>query len=178
MYDRQGFELYGPPPAPFEGGDITMLPGARGALLGYGQRSSASAARALERLLEAPVTPLELVDPHLYHLDTALTVLSDGTALVCAEAFTREALRTLALTEGIHRVLQVPRREALGFGLNLVEVGERVLVGAQAPHVEALLRTLGWRPVRASVRSASGVKASAHTSAVPSESTVSAVSRW
>ncbi len=125
-----------------------MLPGARGALLGHGLRSSARAASALELFLDAPVTPLELKDPHLYHLDTALTVLSDGTALVCTEAFTQEALHTLERTEGITRVLPVPRSEALGFGLNLVEVGTRVLVGAQAPRVEALLRSLGRRPVR------------------------------
>lgn len=148
VYDRRGFEVLAPPPAPFEGGDLAMLPGARGALLGYGQRSSAAAAGALERFLEAPVTPLQLCDPHLYHLDTALTVLSDGTALACLEAFTPAALRTLSRTPGITRVLGVPREEALGFGLNLVEVGDTVLVGARAPHVEALLRTLSRRPVR------------------------------
>jgi N-dimethylarginine dimethylaminohydrolase len=148
VYDRQGFEVIDAPPDPFEGGDLAMLPGARGALLGYGQRSSARAAAALERFLDAPVTPLELCDPHLYHLDTALTVLSDGTALVCTEAFTPAALQTLEETEGIRRVLGVPREEALGFGLNLVEVGDSVLVGAQAPRVEALLRSLGRRAVR------------------------------
>ncbi|MBF5041794.1 amidinotransferase [Aggregicoccus sp. 17bor-14] len=148
VFDRQGFEICSPPPAPFEGGDLAMLPGARGALLGHGQRSSASAAPMLERFLDAPVTPLELRDPHLYHLDTALTVLSDGTALVCPEAFTPGALAQLARTEGVSRVLHVPREEALGFGLNLVEVGERVLVGAQAPYVEKLLRALGRKPVR------------------------------
>ena len=125
-----------------------MLPGARGALLGYGQRSSARAVAALERFLEAPVTPLELRDPHLYHLDTALTVLSDGTALACLEAFTPAALRALARTPGVARVLGVPREEALGFGLNLIEVADSVLVGARAPQVEALLRSRGKRPVR------------------------------
>jgi len=147
ILEALGFEVFGPPTAHFEGGDLAMLPHARGALLGYGPRSSARAAMRLEVFLDAPVTPLELRDPRLYHLDTALHVLSDGTVLVCEEAFTPEALRTLARTEGVQRVLRVPYEEALGFGLNLVEVGNTVLVGARAPWVMSLLRALGRRPV-------------------------------
>jgi len=147
MLEALGFEVLGPPPSHFEGGDLAVLPGVRGALLGYGQRSSRHAAGRLERFLDAPVTPLELTDPHLYHLDTALHVLSDGTALVCAEAFTLEALRTLARTEGIQRVVPVPYEEALRFGVNLVEVGRAVLVGGRVPQVEALLHALGRWPV-------------------------------
>ncbi|MET0402653.1 MAG: arginine deiminase-related protein [Cystobacter sp.] len=147
ILDTLGFEVFSPPSAHFEGGDLAMLPHASGALLGYGQRSSARAAVMLEAFLDAPVTPLELRDPHLYHLDTALHVLSDGTVLACAEAFTPEALRTLENTEGVQRVLYVPYEEAMGFGLNLVEVGNTVLVGARAPRVMALLGALGRQPV-------------------------------
>lgn len=147
VLDTLGFEVFSPPSAHFEGGDLAMLPRASGALLGYGQRSSARAAMMLEVFLGAPVTPLELRDPHLYHLDTALHVLSDGTVLACEEAFTAEALRTLVRTEGVHQVLRVPHEEALVFGLNLVEVGNTVLVGARAPRVMSLLRALGRQPV-------------------------------
>lgn len=147
VLDSLGFAVFSPPSAHFEGGDLAMLPHASGALLGHGQRSSARAAAMLEVFLDAPVTPLELRDPRLYHLDTALHVLSDGTVLVCEEAFTPEALRTLARTEGVDQVLRVPLEEALGFGLNLVEVGSTVLVGARAPRLMALLRALGRRPV-------------------------------
>ncbi len=147
VYDTLGFEVFHPPSAHFEGGDLAMLPHASGALLGYGQRSSARAASMLEVFLDAPVTPLELKDPHLYHLDTALHVLNDGTVLACAEAFTREALRTLERTEGLREVHYVPYAEACVFGLNLVEVGPTVLVGARAPRVMELLEELGRRPV-------------------------------
>ncbi|WP_232293105.1 dimethylarginine dimethylaminohydrolase family protein [Stigmatella aurantiaca] len=146
VLDRLGFDIFSPPPAHFEGGDLVVLPGARGALLGHGQRSSRHAAVMLEIFLGAPVTPLELKDPHLYHLDTALHVLSDGTALVCPEAFTPAALRTLERTEGIHQILNVPREEALGFGLNLVEVGRTVFLGGRAPWVELLLHAQGRCP--------------------------------
>ena len=147
ILDTLGFEVFSPPSAHLEGGDVAMLPRASGALLGHGQRSSARAAAMLEVFLDAPVTALELRDPHLYHLDTALHVLSDGIALVCEEAFTPEALHTLERTEGIHQVLPVPYEEALVFGLNLVEVGPTVLVGARAPRMMSLLRALGRWPV-------------------------------
>ena len=147
ILDSLGFGVFSSPTAPFEGGDVAMLPHAGGALLGHGQRSSARAAAMLEVFLQAPVTVLELRDPRLYHLDTALHVLSDGTVLVCEEAFTPEALRTLERTEGIRQVLRVPLEEALGFGLNLVEVGPTVLVGARSPRMMSLLRTLGRWPV-------------------------------
>ena len=147
MLEALGFDVYGPPSEPFEGGDLIVLPGAKGALLGHGWRSSWRAAHEVERFLDAPVIPLELRDAHLYHLDTALHVLSDGTALVCEEAFTPQALRAIERTVGIRRMLCVPYEEALGFGLNLVEVGDTVLVGARAPRVVEGLLALGRRPV-------------------------------
>ncbi|RKH09629.1 amidinotransferase [Corallococcus sp. CA053C] len=143
----RGFDVIEPPRVHIEGGDVAMLPAGRGALLGWGQRSTQRAAGVLEAFLDAPVTPLELRDPYLYHLDTALTVLSDGTALVCPEAFTPESLRTLSRTEGIGQVVPIARDDALAFGLNLVEVGNTVIVGARVPRVEAVLRGLGRRPV-------------------------------
>ncbi|NBD09685.1 MULTISPECIES: dimethylarginine dimethylaminohydrolase family protein [Corallococcus] len=143
----RGFDVIEPPRAHIEGGDVAMLPAGRGALLGFGPRSTQRAAGVLEAFLAVPVTPLELCDPYLFHLDTALTVLSDGTALVCLEAFTPEALRTLSRTEGIQQLVPVRREDALAFGLNLVEVGDTVIIGARSPRVEALLRGLGRWPV-------------------------------
>lgn len=143
----RGFDVIEPPRVHIEGGDVAMLPAGRGALLGHGQRSTQRAAGVLEAFLDAPVTPLELCDPYLYHLDTALTVLSDGTALVCPEAFTPESLHTLSRTEGIGQVVPIARDDALVFGLNLVEVGNTVIIGARVPRVEAVLRGLGRRPV-------------------------------
>jgi N-dimethylarginine dimethylaminohydrolase len=133
--------------SPLEGGDVVMLPGARGALLGHGFRSSRAAARGLEAFLDAEVTPLELVDPHLYHLDVALSVLSDGTALVCEEAFTAAGLRSLRAHPAISSVVPVPRDEALRFGLNLVEVDGIAVLGSRAPTVEQALVARGSRIV-------------------------------
>ncbi|MBM7116956.1 dimethylarginine dimethylaminohydrolase family protein [Archangium primigenium] len=145
--EARGFELHGPPSAHFEGGDVVMLPEGQGLLLGHGQRSDVKAAAELERFLEVPVTPVELTDPALYHLDVALTVLEDGTALVYPEAFTRESFQRMERTPGIRRLVPIPRDEALRFSLNMVECGNSVLIPCRAPVTEQAVRDAGKTPV-------------------------------
>jgi N-dimethylarginine dimethylaminohydrolase len=129
----------------FEGGDVIVVPG-RCVILGFGFRSTRDAAPELERYLKLPVLSLELVDPALYHLDTALAVLRDGTALVCDDAFTPASRRALrAMDHGdIHRVA---RDEALRFALNIVEIGDAVVTGTQSPVVNEILTACGKRVV-------------------------------
>ena len=131
--------------APLEGGDIVVLPGARGAFLGHGFRSSIAAANDLERFLDREVTGIELRDPRLYHLDMALSVLDDGTALVCAEALTPAGLRAVEHHPDVTAVVRVPLHEALRFGVNLVQVGRTVIWGADAPATTRALEARGYR---------------------------------
>jgi N-dimethylarginine dimethylaminohydrolase len=145
--EQLGFEVVRSTALPLEGGDVVMLPHGHGALLGHGFRSSRRVARTLESFLGAEVLPLELVDPHLYHLDTALAVLADGTALVCEEAFRPTSLAVLRDHPAIHRWLRVPRGEALRFGCNLVEVGNAVVINRAARWTHAALELLGHQPV-------------------------------
>lgn len=140
-----GVRVAGQASVPLEGGDVVMAPGARGAFLGHGFRSDARAARDLERFLERTVTCVELRDPRLYHLDMALSVLDDGTALLCEEALTTEARRAVARHPAVRRVIAVPRSEALGFGTNVVQVGRTVVCAADAPATKAALTDAGYR---------------------------------
>ena len=77
----------------------------------------------------------------------ALSVLSDGTALACRDAFTAESLRQLHAHPAIARVVDIPRDEALRFGLNLVEVDGAVVMGSRAPTVEQAVTARGFRLV-------------------------------
>jgi N-dimethylarginine dimethylaminohydrolase len=131
--------------APLEGGDVVMLPGARSAFLGHGFRSSSHAARDLERFLDADVTTIELRDPRLYHLDMALSVLDDGTALVCQEALTPAGWRAVERHPAVRALIGVPLGEALRFGVNLVQVGNTVVWGADAAATTRALRARGYR---------------------------------
>ena len=130
--------------APLEGGDIVMLPGANGAFLGHGFRSSHRAAADLERFLDRDVTAVELCDPRLYHLDMALSVLDDGTALVCDEALTDAGRRAVERHDGVTSILHVPLEEALHFGVNLVQVGKTLVWGADAPATTRALESRGY----------------------------------
>lgn len=141
----QGYEVVAGCESDWEGGDLIMLPSCEGMFLGYGVRSRREAASWLERHADIEVMPIELRDPHLYHLDTALAVLPDGTALVCPDALTREGLRIVERARGISRVMYVSRELALGFGLNLVMIGDTIVVGASQPELEEVLASRGYR---------------------------------
>lgn len=133
---------------PLEGGDVVALP-IGGALVGCGPRTCAEACRGLARFLDTEVFALPLRDPALYHLDTAVAVLHDGTALVCREAFEVSALETFGslIDRGLlRRIITVPYAEALSFATNVVEVGGAIVTGtstAEAPVTNSALRALG-----------------------------------
>jgi N-dimethylarginine dimethylaminohydrolase len=125
FYERYGYEVVCEANGPsWEGGDIVMLPSGQSMFLGYGPRSSYEAVEWLERHAGVAVTPLALRDPQLYHLDMALAVLPDGTALVCETALTADSMHALERTSRIREVVTVPRADALAFGLNLVPIGD------------------------------------------------------
>lgn len=141
FYKRHNFEVICDPSGPsWEGGDVVMLPSGGGLFLGYGPRSQPEAAGWLERHAGVPVHPLELRDPYLYHLDMALAILPDGTALACEEALSDSALRELRSARGIREIIRVSRQDALAFGLNLVSIGNTVLTGGHVPRIDSILR--------------------------------------
>lgn len=140
---RLGMTVLRPLDTPIEGGDVLVVRHRRIALMGHGFRTAAESAGPLARALGCEVVPLELVDPALYHLDTALAVLADDTLLACAEAFSPRARETLA-SLGFAKVAWVPRAEAMQFALNVVEVGATVVTGSRV--VPAALR--GRRVIR------------------------------
>lgn len=146
-----GIEVNGTCRTPLEGGDLVMLPGARGSFLGHGFRSSLDAVRALQTFLDADVTVIELRDPRLYHLDMALSVLDDGTALVCPEAMTASSLRAVEDHPAITSTVRIPLHEALAFGVNFVQVGKEIIFGAAAESTVRALRATGHRIRRISL---------------------------
>ncbi len=141
--EAYGVEVIGPAPVALEGGDVVLLPGGRGALLGHGFRSSPLATSALERFLAVPVRRIELRDPALYHLDMAVAVLG-RRVLVYPEALTLTGMLELEEAVGPDNVVRVSRAEALCFGLNFVVVGSTVVLASGAPALEARARTYGY----------------------------------
>lgn len=142
---ERGLSIVGVARAPLEGGDVVMLPGARAAFLGHGFRSDPSAAQDLADHLGLDVTPLELRDPRLYHLDMALAVLDDGTAIMCREALSKKSVALVEAHPDISDVIALSLDEALRFGANLVQVGNAIVTAGQAELARRALARRGYR---------------------------------
>lgn len=129
-----------------EGGDIILLPSREKIFFGYGQRSAFKAIADLRNFLDYEVVPLELVDPYFFHLDTALNFVEvNGKTIAFAypKAFSELAWDYLCHDPDISCVVEVSRDEAQLFGLNWVEVGNKVILGSDVPNISRLLRSLG-----------------------------------
>lgn len=130
----------------FEGGDLVVCAWHRLAFVGYGFRTDKAAAMELENFLGFEVQPLELVDPHFYHLDTVLNIIATPNGcvvLTCKKAFTEKSWKLLKSLPKIERVVEIPPHEAMQFGLNWVEVKDTVIIGSNVPTIAHALKKLG-----------------------------------
>ncbi|HWS57165.1 MAG TPA: N-dimethylarginine dimethylaminohydrolase [Actinotalea sp.] len=127
-------------------GDILMV----GDLLlgGSGFRTDPAAHAELARLTGREVVTLELVDPHFYHLDTALAVLDSDPAhpfvAYYPPAFSPASQAVLA---GLYPdAILATEADAAALGLNAVSDGRRVVVAPAATHMITALREHGFEP--------------------------------
>ena len=119
-YLEQGYKSYhqSEPYVPFEGmGDAIWHPGKRLAYIGYGFRTRKDALQRISAGIDFEVVGLELIQPHFYHLDTALSVINEETAIYVKEAFSDDGV---AILEAMFTdLIRVPLEEAkYGFVTN------------------------------------------------------------
>ncbi len=114
-------------------------------LAGYGFRTDREAHDEATRVFGVPVVSLRLVDARFYHLDTALTVLSDEQIAYFPGAFDDDAQREL---QGrFPDAVIVSETDAVAFGCNAMSDGYHVILPAQAEGFAASLRAAGFEPV-------------------------------
>ncbi|WP_225755176.1 dimethylargininase [Actinotalea sp. Marseille-Q4924] len=117
-------------------------------LAGYGFRTDRASHGELAELVGREVVSLELVNPHYYHLDTALAVLdSDASHPLVAyypAAFSEES-RTLLAAMYSDAIIATDR-DADALGLNAVSDGRRVVLAPGAVDLAAELRARGFEP--------------------------------
>lgn len=124
------------------GGDFIVLDDV--ILAGTGFRTTPAAHLEAEDFLRRPVVTLHLVDPRLYHLDTALFVLDHNIAYFPG-----------AFSAGSRRVLEslfpdavlADEADALVFGLNSVSDGRNVVVNSEATGLIDAIAARGYEPV-------------------------------
>lgn len=114
-------------------------------LAGSGFRSEPAANDEVREYFDAPVVPLTLVDPHYYHLDTALAILGPGRIMYYPAAF--DAASQAVLRERFPDAILVDAADAAAFGLNAASDGHTVVLPWQATGLAARLRDHGYRTV-------------------------------
>jgi N-dimethylarginine dimethylaminohydrolase len=133
-----------PPEMYFEGAGDALFCGPT-LFAGYRIRSDVGGHQYLARTLGRLVLPLELINPHFYHLDTCFCPLAPGEALYYPAAFDAYGLKVLETH--VRRLLAVNEAEAHRFGCNAVVVGKTVVVNTGCEQLEAYLRSWGYEPV-------------------------------
>jgi N-dimethylarginine dimethylaminohydrolase len=131
-------------PLPFEGmGDAAWIPGRRGIIGGYGFRTDPEVYEEISAIFDVPVLRVRLVDPRFYHVDTALQLVDDTTALYVPEAFD-QAGRAL-LTAAFPRLVPIPLSEAAqGLSANgHCPDGRHFIVHKGSPRTVAAAQRLG-----------------------------------
>ena len=127
-------------------GDILMVGDV--ILGGSGFRTDPASHGELARLTGREVLTLELVNPHYYHLDTALTVLDSDPAhpLIAyyPPAFSPASLALLE--ERYPDAIIATDADAGHLGLNAVSDGRRIVVAPGALHFAQALRERGFEP--------------------------------
>ncbi|WP_020140445.1 dimethylargininase [Streptomyces sp. 351MFTsu5.1] len=118
-------------------------------LAGTGFRTTREAHREVQEFFGHPVISLTLVDPHFYHLDTALFVLDDSAAgnniVYYPEAF---SAGSRAVLERLYpEAVLATRDDAMAFGLNSVSDGRHVFIAPQAEALAVRLDEHGYVPV-------------------------------
>jgi N-dimethylarginine dimethylaminohydrolase len=126
-------------------GDFAVLSGS--ILAGYGFRTTLPAHHELATLTGREVLSLELVDPRLFHLDLALTVLDDQSDHIAyyPGAFSRQSRRLLG--QLFPDALIATELDAYAFGLNAVSDGLHVFIPAGARRLRELLAAAGYWPI-------------------------------
>ncbi|RYE93574.1 MAG: nitrate reductase, partial [Oxalobacteraceae bacterium] len=97
-FSRHGFEVLTLPAGVyFEGAGDALFDRRLPILwMGHGHRTDEAAAAFIASLFDVDVVPLQLVDPHFYHLDTCLCPLEGGALLYYPDAFDRASQERIA----------------------------------------------------------------------------------
>ncbi|MCF6521857.1 amidinotransferase [Streptomyces sp. JJ36] len=146
-YREHGFTRVREPEHINEGeGDFAVT--ASWLLAGRGFRSSPLSHGEVQEFFGRPVIGLDLVDPHFYHLDTALCVLDDavdGEVMYYPGAFSPGSRAVLERL--FPDALLAGEEDARAFGLNAVSDGHHVLLPQAAVGLFEPLRARGYEPV-------------------------------
>lgn len=129
-------------------GDLLWHPDHSRVWAAYGFRSSRGGVEAFSAALTQlgfPVTPLELVDPYCYHLDTCLSPLNNDAVLIYPGAFSAKSLA--AIRAGFPRIHELTRDDAVQFMGNGIVANGRFLTPRLNQNLSQILAKEGLTPI-------------------------------
>lgn len=151
-FSGHGFDVVEPVAIQEGEGDVMLV--GETILAGHGFRSDRASHSEIAQVFGREVVSLRLVNPRLYHLDTALCVLDpvqgEGGVERANIAYLPSAFddhSRAVLAERYPDAVQVPETAAPVLGLNAVSDGRNVVLPPGATRFAALLRERGYRPV-------------------------------
>lgn len=137
FFKDRGFEVIIPSDhnVQIEGcGDFMPTHDGENYFVAYGFRSAFKAYAFIKDALSLPKDRLhhmKLMDPHFYHIDTALMSLTRGHLMYYPGAFDKESEKKI-LDIGSHKVIPIDRQDAMDFAcnsVNFIDNDEHILVG-------------------------------------------------
>lgn len=132
----------------FEGSGETFILGDR-IYLGYGKRTTKSAAGYIKKITGKKVVALKLVNPEYFHLDTCFLPLDKDTAFYYPPAFDKNSRQTLE--DGFENIFKFTKKEAEGFAANSFVYGKKIITGYKDKPFIRRLRDLGYKVYYADV---------------------------
>ena len=116
---------------------------------GYGQRSRREAYTHVASFFDRKVVPLELVDARYYHVDTCLAVLNSGHIVYYPPAFSADSIERLRTEVGDDQwLIAAGEGDASRLGVNLVNIGTKVVMAVCSPTLEQNLNHAGFQVIR------------------------------
>jgi N-dimethylarginine dimethylaminohydrolase len=138
-----------PRATPFEGeGDALFSIDGTRLWVGYGPRTAASSHQALRNAWDIEVTPLHLIDPRFYHLDTCFAPLEGGYVMYFPEAFDRASNDRIEAFYRPEKRITVAAEDALRFACNAINVGRTIILNQISKELTAHLESRGFQVVQ------------------------------
>ena len=134
---------------PFEGeGDALFSTDGTRLWAGHGPRTAPASHQALRDAWNIEVTPLHLVDPRFYHLDTCFAPLEGGYAMYFPEAFDRSSVAAIEAFYAPEKRIVVEEKDAVCFACNAINVGRSIILNRISRELEAQLEAKEFEVVQ------------------------------
>lgn len=138
-----------PRSTPFEGeGDALFATDGSRLWAGHGLRTSPASHPVLREAWHIEVTPLHLIDPRFYHLDTCFAPLEGGYVMYYPAAFDRGSIERIEAFYPAHKRIIVNEADALCFACNAINIRGTMILNEVSRELSEQLESRGFHVIQ------------------------------